>query len=108
MDNGRTLGFSGQEEVKYADAVSGGEGMTMVVRIIGGRDAKVEAPFMVFKNANRSYPIRGVPDGICGVSYRSGPKGWMDTKFMPEWILEKKVISALPFERKRVLFVDNC
>ena len=75
MENGRTLGFSGQEEVKYADAVSGGEGMTMVVRISGGCDAKMEAPFMVFKNANRSYPIRGVPDDICGVSYRSGPKG---------------------------------
>ena len=71
MDNGRTLGFSGQEEVKYADAVSGGEEMTMVVRISSGRDAKIEA----FKNANRSYPIRGVPDDICGVSYRSGPKG---------------------------------
>ena len=27
---------------------------------------------------------------------------------MPEWLLEKKVISALPFERKRILFVDNC
>ena len=31
----------------------------------------------------------------------------MDTKVMPGWLLEKKVISALPFERKRILFVDN-
>ena len=31
MDNGRTLGFRGDDAVKYADVVSGGLGMTMVV-----------------------------------------------------------------------------
>ena len=31
MDNGRTLGFRGDDDVKYADVVSGGLGMTMVV-----------------------------------------------------------------------------
>ena len=30
-DNGRTLGFHGDTEVKYADVVSGGIGMTMIV-----------------------------------------------------------------------------
>eukprot|EP00171_Calliarthron_tuberculosum_P003520 IDg3520t1 len=35
VDNGRTLGFAGQSEVKYADVVSGGEGMTMLVRLSG-------------------------------------------------------------------------
>ena len=86
VDNVRTLGFSGESEVKYADSVSGGDGMTMVVRLSGGKDAKIQPPFMVFKNANRSYPIRSVPDNVSGVSYRSGPKGWMDTKVMPEWL----------------------
>ncbi|RLN44471.1 hypothetical protein BBJ28_00018722, partial [Nothophytophthora sp. Chile5] len=33
FDNGKTLGFSGEKKIKYADVVSGGEGMTMVVRI---------------------------------------------------------------------------
>ena len=64
MDNGRTHGFSGQEEVKYSDVVSGGEGTTIVIRISGGRAAKVEVTFMVPKNANRSYPICGVPDDV--------------------------------------------
>jgi hypothetical protein len=36
MDNGRTLGFRGDTIVKYADVVSGGDSMTMVVRIFGG------------------------------------------------------------------------
>ena len=30
-DNGHTLGFCGDTEVKYADVVSGGIGMTMIV-----------------------------------------------------------------------------
>lgn len=41
MESGRTLGFSGSSDVKYADVTSGREGMTMVVRLSGGRDAKI-------------------------------------------------------------------
>lgn len=51
----------------------------MVVRISGGRDSRVENPFMVFRNKSRSYPIRGDPDTVGCISYRSGPKDWMDT-----------------------------
>ena len=36
MDNGKTLGFRGDDNVKYADVVSAGVGMTMVVRLTGG------------------------------------------------------------------------
>lgn len=108
MDNGRTLGFAGSSDVKYADVVSGGEGMTMLVRLSGGRDARIEPPFMVFMNKGRNYPIRGTPDDVDGVAYRTGPKGWMDTLVMPQWLSEERVIKALPNGRRRVLFVDNC
>ena len=84
LDKGRTLKFAGGSEVKYADVVSGGEGMTMVVRLSGGRDARIELPFMVFTNKNRNYPIRGVPDNVASGAYRTGPKGWMDTIVMPQ------------------------
>ena len=108
VDNGRTLGFSGKSEVKYADAVSGGEGMTMVVCLSVGMEAKIQPPFMVFKNGNRSFRIRGVPDNVSGVSYRSGQERWMGTKVMPEWLTEKKVICALSNRNKRILYADNC
>jgi hypothetical protein len=52
--------------------------MTMVVRISGGRRSLIEAPMLIFKNGNSTYPIRGLDDNILGVSYRIGPKGWMD------------------------------
>ena len=43
MDNGKALGFRGDTSVKYADVVAGGEAMTMVVRISGGRGSSLEA-----------------------------------------------------------------
>ena len=36
MDNGRTLGFQGDTLVKYAEVVSNGDSMVMVVWILGG------------------------------------------------------------------------
>lgn len=108
MDDGRTLGFRGDEHVKYADVTSGGEGMTMLVRISGGPRSFLEVPFMIFKNKDRSYPIRGVPDTVPGVCYRTGPKGWIDGRVMKLWAEEKRALSRLPNNRKRVLFMDNC
>ncbi|OWZ21184.1 hypothetical protein PHMEG_0004301 [Phytophthora megakarya] len=58
FDNGKTLGFSGEKHIKYADVVSGGEGMPMV----------------------GNYPIRGVKDNVPGVCYRTCNKGWMTQK----------------------------
>lgn len=82
VDNGHTLGFIG-DTTKYADVSSGGDAMTMVLRITGGRDSRIE-PFMIFMNKDGNYPIRGVPDDVTGVSYRSGPKAWMDSRVFPE------------------------
>ena len=39
LDNHRTLGRCDENEVKYADVVSGLDGMTIMVRISRGRDA---------------------------------------------------------------------
>ena len=108
MDNHRTLGICGEAEVKYSDVVSGAEGMKMIVRISGRRDARIEAPMRVFQNKKRSYPIQRVPDDVTGVSYRSGPKGWMDREVMPQWLRERKEIKALRHGRRRVLYMDNC
>ena len=78
FDNGRTLGFRGDENVKYADVVLGGEGMTMIVHITGGASSRTGTPMLIFQNAKRSYPIQALPDTVSGVAYRTGPKGWSD------------------------------
>ncbi|DBA02287.1 TPA: hypothetical protein N0F65_006162 [Lagenidium giganteum] len=59
---GKTFGFVDETSIKYADVVSGGEGMPMVVRITGGSQARIMPPMMIFQNATESYPIRQVTD----------------------------------------------
>ena len=108
MDNGKTLGFSGDHSVRYADFTSAGEGMTMLVRLSGGPSARIEPPLMIFKNQNQSYPISCVPDDVPGIAYRTGPKGWMDTTIMQEWLKEPNVMKRLSRNRIRHLFIDNC
>ena len=77
-DNGRTLGFRGDTEVKYADVVSGDIGMTIMVYITGVSRARIGAPIMIFPNPSQSYPINGVQDDVPGASYRSRLKCWND------------------------------
>ena len=66
MDNGRTLGFHGDQAVKYADVASGGEEMTLVVRITRGRRATIKPPINIFTNQTRNYPICRLQDNIPG------------------------------------------
>ena len=94
LNNGRTLGFWRDTTVKYAEVVSGGESMTMIVHISGGRCATIEALMIIFSNKNRSYPIWDLIDDIPGVSYRTGPKGWMDQTVFPEYFLEPRAYQA--------------
>lgn len=93
--------------MKYADVVSEDVGMTVMVLVSGGRNASVCPPFLIFQNDNRNHPIRGVPDDVPGVSYRSGPKGSIDRIVLVQWLREPGAIKALPNWRKRVLFIGN-
>jgi hypothetical protein len=82
------LGFRGDTTVKYADVVSGGDSMTIVVRISGGRRSFIEASMFIFTNENSTYPIRGLNDNIPRVSYKTGRKGWMDQALFFEYFTE--------------------
>lgn len=94
--------------VTIADIVSGGEFITRMICISGGVNAMVHPPMLIFKNASRSHPIRGVPNDIPGVCYRTSPKAWMDSS---TWILELselRAIQTLLNGQKQLLFFDNC
>ncbi|DAZ99244.1 TPA: hypothetical protein N0F65_008111 [Lagenidium giganteum] len=80
MDNDVCLAFKGQETVSYQDVVSGGQGMTLVVKLRGGFNACLEPLMKIFQNANCSYPIRDVPDNrpsIIGLDRKGGASGGM-------------------------------
>jgi hypothetical protein len=110
VDNGRTLGFRGDNDVKYADVVSGGVGMTMVVRLTGGVGSRICPPMMIFQNADCSYPIRGIPDDVANVCYRTAAKGFMTGKVWLQWLGEPRAqrrYGPSLHGGHRVVFVDN-
>lgn len=55
MDTGRGLVFKGEDEIKWAVVVSGGDEITMVVRIYGGRDSMIQPAFIIFQYRHRAY-----------------------------------------------------
>lgn len=107
MDDGRTLGFTKDQEVRYTDITSGTEVMTMRVRISVGVNGPIEPPIMIFKNKSCNYPMRNVPDNGSGVTYRKGPKGWMDSLNMIALLLEPRVIKPFQSDKISDLFIDN-
>ena len=108
MHNGKTLGFKGEDVVSYADVVSGGQSMTMMVRLSGGKNALIMPPMLVFQNADSVRSIRNVPDTVPGVFYRTSPKGWIDRDVWKEWLQHEKSISSRFDGKTTHLFVDNC
>lgn len=55
VDDGKTLVFKRDEEMWYAEVVSGGEWMKMILRIIGGEISQIQIPFMIFKKKYSNY-----------------------------------------------------
>ncbi|KAL3698368.1 hypothetical protein R1sor_012444 [Riccia sorocarpa] len=107
MDNGRTLGFRGDTQVKYADVVSGSQGMTMVVKVTGSVHAKIGTPFMIFSNANCSYPINNVPDNVLGVCYRTTKKAFITSACIAQYYREHRVNRPDSDGRSIILWLDN-
>ena len=50
MDNQKALEIQGVQKVNYADVVSGGDDFTMVLRLCGGVNVKLEDLFLISKN----------------------------------------------------------
>jgi hypothetical protein len=104
----RTLGFRGDTSLSYVEVVSGGDSMTMVIRISRGRRSMIEAPMLIFTNQNRNYSIRGLDDNIPGVCYRTRPKGWTDQVLFAEYFVEPRAFQSDVYGRPKMVWVDNC
>ena len=82
--------------------------MTMVLLILEEHRATIEAPMLIFSNENRSYPIWGLVDDISRVSYRTGPKGWMDQTIYFEFFLKPRAYQANLYQCMKIIWLDNC
>ena len=85
LDNGQTLDDT---TIKYAEVVFGCEFMTMVDRISRGHHATIEALILIFSYENRKHPIQSLLDDISRVSYRMGPKAWINQTILAKYFLK--------------------
>lgn len=108
INNCKALGFVGDSQVRYADLVSGGWSITVMVRKTERQRAAAQAPMLVFKNMPHSYQLCGVPDSVLGLLYLSSPKAWMDGAIWSDWLQEPRALSPLPNRKQRVKCVDSC
>lgn len=74
---GRTLSID--EFVKYADVVSGSDGMTMMLMLGRCTHSTITTPIMVFQNPTCNYPIKGISDSVPGVIFieHNRKYGWI-------------------------------
>ena len=86
----------------------GGEGITVCLRLSGGENCKVEAPFIVFRNPSGNYPIESLDVNVEGICYRSQRRGWMTQHLFSEYFAEPRVIQPLPNGEIRQLWVGSC
>lgn len=101
--NHKKLAFIVDTHVKYTNAVSGDEGMTMMLTICGGCKAFLESLIIIFKNINSNHPTSGLLDDVMGLCYRIDPKKWMDARVFLEYIKKRRALSSFPNMRKGVM-----
>lgn len=64
MDKSHTLGFKCDTKLNYMGFVSGGQRITLDLRIYGRSGSKIEFVFVIFSNKIRSFSIQSVPDTL--------------------------------------------
>lgn len=84
------LAVRGETNIKYAEVVSGYDGVDMMV-ILGGRCMESITSMILFRNAARFYAIRKFLDDIYRIWYRSGLKGFMNRALFAEWPIESRI-----------------
>jgi hypothetical protein len=52
--------------------------------------------------------MKGVPDDVPGVAYRTQPKGWGEGEVFAEYLNVSRMFKRDRRDRKQVLYVDNC
>lgn len=63
------------EEVRYACVTYCSEGTTMLLRISGSAEKRIETPLMIFKNKERNYPMHNVMGNVQSVAYCTEENG---------------------------------
>ena len=108
MDNGRVFDFQGSNRVTYLDVASDRDCFTICMRILGGSDAWIEKPLVIFQNPNGNHPISGVPDNVDGTMYHSSPKGWVTAQILANYFSDPSMNQPVDNSRNRTVWIDSC
>lgn len=107
----KTMGFVGDPEVGYSDAVcnSADVGMTVVVRITGGAESHVAPPLVIFQSdESQDDTTMNTDMDRDDISFRHASRGWVEQSVLAEYFRESRNMQPLSNGRKRVLFMDDC
>ncbi len=61
----------------------------------------MENTLFLFQNPNSKYPILCAPDDVNGISYKSSPKGWMNSNLFADYFRNTRVINPFTKEELR-------
>ena len=101
------MGLLGESYVNYVKVSNGTENFTVLPLIRGGINAQIVSVFVIFKNANTSYPIADVPDEQYNVLYRIRLKTWMDCRVFKEMLTEEMYLTADEYGRDQLIFLHT-
>lgn len=80
MDKHKTMALNGEKNLRYSDVFSFEDCITMMMFNSEEPTACLETTIEFFKKAENNYPIRGLPEVIPSVKYRTRPDAWMDKR----------------------------
>ena len=63
---------------------------------------------IIFTNKNRNYPICGLDDLVLGVSYHTGPKGWMNQSIFFQYFIKPHAYQPDLHYHTKSVWVNNC
>lgn len=107
MDNRKTLGFSGYEQVRYVDVTSGGKRMKMIVPSKFLHVPRLSCRQCFLKYLDSNDPIRGIIDNVLIVMYHNGPNGWIDATMINSGQKKPHDIKQFPFQWLGILIAYN-
>lgn len=78
--------------------------------MVGEQHGHLLPTFMIFKNRNLNYPIKGLGVDVLRVNYRSSPKGWINSYLFDEYFkcTREFVNHHVDGETKCVVYINNC
>ncbi len=93
--------------MKHSQVSNKSESFNVVTLVLGGTQACLNSIFTLFKNANESYPIIGLADGLNRALCHTRGKGWMYHRVFRTMLLKKRELRGDLQNREQPIYHHN-